>query len=83
MYTKSILRSLILDGGIAITDPVRLRDLLQEQSQSSERVNKFGTIGGGLSIGFGVLMTSLNPSPCPTCPSRIRLWWMVSRSLPV
>jgi hypothetical protein len=62
MYTKSILRSLILDGGVAITDPVRLRDLLQEQSQSSERVNKFGTIGGGISIGFGVLMTSLNPA---------------------
>jgi hypothetical protein len=62
MYTKSILRSLILDGGVSITDPIRLRDLLQEQSQSSERVNKFGTIGGGLSIGFGVLMTSLNPA---------------------
>jgi hypothetical protein len=62
MYNKSILRSLILDGGVAITDPVRLRDLLQEQSQTSERVNKFGTIGGGLSIGFGVLMTSLNPA---------------------
>jgi hypothetical protein len=62
MYTKSILRSLILDGGVAITDPVRLRDLLQEQSQSADRVNKFGMIGGGLSIGFGVLMTSLNPA---------------------
>jgi hypothetical protein len=62
MYTKSILRSLILDGGVSITDPIRLRDLLQEQSQTSERVNKFGTIGGGLSIGFGVLMTSLNPA---------------------
>jgi hypothetical protein len=62
MYTKSILRSLILDGGVAITDPIRLRDLLQEQSQSSDRVNKFGTIGGGLSIGFGVLMMSLNPA---------------------
>jgi hypothetical protein len=61
MYTKSILRSLILDGGVSITDPIRLRDLLQEQSQTSDRVNKFGTIGGGLSIGFGVLMTSLNP----------------------
>jgi hypothetical protein len=57
MYTKSILRSLILDGGVSI----RLRDLLQEQSQTSDRVNKFGTIGGGLSIGFGVLMMSLNP----------------------
>jgi hypothetical protein len=62
MYTKSILRSLILDGGVSITDPIRLRDLLQEQSQTSDRVNKFGTIGGGLSIGFGVLMTSLNPA---------------------
>jgi hypothetical protein len=62
MYNKSILRSLILDGGVSITDPIRLRDLLQEQSQTSDRVNKFGTIGGGLSIGFGVLMTSLNPA---------------------
>jgi hypothetical protein len=62
MYTKSILRSLILDGGVSITNPIRLRDLLQEQSQTCERVNKFGTIGGGLSIGFGVLMTSLNPA---------------------
>jgi hypothetical protein len=61
MYTKSILRSLILDGGVSITDPIRLRDLLQEQSQTCDRVNKFGTIGGGLSIGFGVLMMSLNP----------------------
>jgi hypothetical protein len=61
MYTKSILRSLILDGGVSITDPIRLRDLLQEQSQTSDWVNKFGTIGGGLSIGFGVLMMSLNP----------------------
>jgi hypothetical protein len=61
MYNKSILRSLILDGGVSITDPIRLRDLLQEQSQTSDRVNKFGTIGGGLSIGFGVLMMSLNP----------------------
>jgi hypothetical protein len=34
MYTKSILRSLILDGGVSITDPIRLRDLLQEQSQT-------------------------------------------------
>lgn len=62
MYTKSILRSLILDGGVSITDPIRLRDLLAEQAQTSERVNKFGTIGGGLSIAFGVLMTSLNPA---------------------
>jgi hypothetical protein len=62
MYNKSILRSLILDGGVSITDPIRLRDLLQEQSQSSDLVSKFGTIGGGLSIGFGVLMTSLNPA---------------------
>ncbi len=62
MYTKSILRSLILDGGVSITDPIRLRDLLQEQSQTADRVNKFGTIGGGLSIGCGVLMTSLNPA---------------------
>jgi hypothetical protein len=62
MYNKSILRSLILDGGVSITDPIRLRDLLQEQAQTSERVNKFGTIGGGMSIGFGVLMTSLNPA---------------------
>jgi hypothetical protein len=62
MYTKSILRSLILDGGVAITDPIRLRDLLQEQSQTADRVNKFGTIGGGISIGVGVLMTTLNPA---------------------
>jgi hypothetical protein len=62
MYTKSILRSLILDGGVSITDPIRLRDLLQEQSQTSDRVNKFGMIGGSLSIGFGVLMTTLNPA---------------------
>jgi hypothetical protein len=62
MYTKSILRSLILDGGVSITDPIRLRDLLQEQSQTCDRVNKFGMLGGGLSIGFGVLMTSLNPA---------------------
>jgi hypothetical protein len=62
MYTKSILRSLILDGGVSITDPICLRDLLQEQSQTCDRVSKFGTIGGGLSIGFGVLMTSLNPA---------------------
>jgi hypothetical protein len=61
MYTKSILRSLILDGGVAITDPVRLRDRLQEQAQTADRVNKLGTIGGGISIGCGVLMMSLNP----------------------
>ena len=29
MYTKSILRSLILDGGVSITDPIRLRDPLR------------------------------------------------------
>lgn len=62
MYNKSILRSLILDGGVSITDPVRMRDLLQEQSQTSERVNKFGLFGGGASIALGVLMTSLNPA---------------------
>jgi hypothetical protein len=62
MYNKSILRSLIIDGGVDITDPIRLRDLLAEQSQTSERVNKFGTIGGGASIAFGLLMTSLNPA---------------------
>ncbi len=62
MYNKSILRSLILDGGVAITDPIRLRDLLQEQAQTSERVNKFGLFGGGASIALGVVMTSLNPA---------------------
>lgn len=62
MYTKSILRSLILDGGVAITDPIRLRDLLAEQSATSDRVNKFGMFGGGTSIALGLMMMSLNPA---------------------
>jgi hypothetical protein len=62
MYTKSILRSLIIDGGVSITDPIRLRDLLAEQAATSERVNKFGTIGGGASIAIGLMMVSLNPA---------------------
>jgi hypothetical protein len=61
MYEKSILRSLILDGGIAITDPVRLRDLLHEQAQVSQQIQMFGTVGGGMAIGLGVLMMSINP----------------------
>lgn len=61
MYCKSILRSLVIDGGVSITDPARLRDLLHEQAQLSQQVNQFGTIGGGIAIGLGLMMMSINP----------------------
>ncbi len=62
MYTKSILRSLVLDGGIPITDPARLRDLLHEQAQGSKNIQTIGTFGGGVAVAIGLLMTSLNPA---------------------
>ncbi len=62
MYTKSILRSLVLDGGIPITEPARLRDLLHEQAQGSKAIQTVGTFGGGAAVAIGLLMTSLNPA---------------------
>jgi hypothetical protein len=61
MYNKSILRSLILDGGVSITDPARLRDLLAEQAQKSTSIQHTGTIGGGISAVLGLAMMSINP----------------------
>lgn len=62
MYTKSILRSLVLDGGIPITEPARLRDLLHEQAQGSKSIQAVGTFGGGAAVAIGLLMASLNPA---------------------
>jgi hypothetical protein len=62
MYNKSILRSLIIDGGVDITDPVRLRDMLHEQAETSTRSGAFGTIGGATAIGLGIMSMTLNPA---------------------
>lgn len=62
MYNKSILRSLIIDGGVGIDEPSRLRDMLHEQSETSNRSGKIGTIGGAGAIAAGVLSMSINPA---------------------
>ena len=60
-FSKSILRSLVIDGGIDLADSVRIVDLLTEFSHKSSTVTTIGTWAGAGQAAIGFAFMSSNP----------------------
>ncbi|GAQ00159.1 hypothetical protein [Leptolyngbya sp. NIES-2104] len=60
-FSKSILRSLVVDGGVDLANSVRLVDLLAEFSTKTNTVRTIGNWAGASQVAIGLALVSTNP----------------------
>ncbi len=60
-FSKSILRSLVVDGGVDLANSVRLVDLLAEFSTKTNTVQVIGNWAGASQVVIGLALVSTNP----------------------